>query len=128
MSNETDNWLYQSFTATQTCKLKQIVFYSNSTSNGNVIIIIRNGQGIDGTEIYKDTWNINTTSNAAMEYNISSDVDLTNGEQYSIELTDINFNSGTFSIQSYVNSYGGGQFESKNNGVYGDAKMQIWVN
>ena len=128
-SNGTDNWLYQSFTATQTCKLKQIVFYSNSTSNGSVTIIIRNGQGIGGTEIYRYTWNIDTTGNAAMKYNISSDVNLTNGEQYSIELTNINFTSGTFSLQvQEPGSYGGGQFESRDNGVYGDAKMQIWVN
>ena len=79
--------MYQSFTATQSCKLKKFAFSTSATFSGSATIIIREGEGITGTNMYSDTWTIDTTASAAIVYDITTDVNLINGQKYSIQLT-----------------------------------------
>jgi hypothetical protein len=119
--------MYQSFTATQSCKLKKFAFSADTTFSGSATIIIREGEGITGTNMYSDTWTIDTTASAAIVYDITTDVNLINGQKYSIQLTNISGLVGNMGLlYDSTNPYSGGHLSWLNVDV-GDLKMQIWV-
>ena len=121
---------YQSFTATMTCKLKKIAFGRDGILDKiSVNVIIREGEGTTNKIIYKGTWTNMGTETTLTEYVITSDVNLTNNQKYSIQLTWINGNqykNGGLLVNTKY-QYKGGQFYSSDYGVYGDLMMQIWV-
>jgi hypothetical protein len=60
---------WQSFTATQSSKLKKIAFSFGFYSLLDVTVIIREGEGIDNTAIiYLGTWKTNTGTQIWTEY------------------------------------------------------------
>ena len=135
MPGEGETW-YQSFTATQSGKLKKFAFAGNGSLDGSSVYVkIREGEGIDGKTnpiIYNGNWANMKTDTTWTEYEITSVVQLTKNQKYSIQLTgtDNNINGGTLlgNDNKSPHKYDGGQFYySGYGGVYGDLMMKIWV-
>jgi hypothetical protein len=130
-----EEW-YQSFTATQSSKLKKFAFGKNGGLDDiSVTVIIREGEGIDDTtnrNIYQGIWTNMGTDTAWTEYVITSDVNLINNQKYSIQLIGTN-NTGQLlgNDNDSLYKYDDGQFyfPSYFGNMAGDADliMQIWV-
>ena len=123
---------WQSFTCTEVnCKLSKIAFRNSGSNNGvrHANVIIRRGEGIDGDILYQDTWEFGNRFWDEYEIPTNVDINLTNGEKYTIQLESP---TGAGQTQPSLmgrnsNVYSGGHFFRTGYNVYGDATFRVWV-
>jgi len=121
---------WQSFTATQSSKLKKIAFSFGYNSLIDVTVIIREGEGIDNTNIiYIGTWTTNTGDLNWTEYILDSASNvpkLKKNQKYTIQFTEF-VNPQTSIMANQGSIYDGGKFYSTNYSDLGDLKFKVWV-
>ena len=110
------------------CKLSKIAFRNSGSNNGvrHANVIIRRGEGIDGDILYQDTWEFGNRFWDEYEIPTNVDINLTNGEKYTIQLESP---TGAGQTQPSLmgrnsNVYSGGHFFRTGYNVYGDATFR----
>ena len=123
---------WQSFTATQSSKLKKIAFSFGINSLIDVTVKIREGEGIDNTInkiIYRGTWKTTTEDQNWTEYILDTAFNvpkLKKNGKYTIQFTEF-VNPQTSIMANQGSIYDGGKFYSTNYGDLGDLKFKVWV-